>query len=103
MKTPSHSILALALSLACAAPALAAPDEKLKAAAEAAKPALIDTLRNMVIIESGSSDTEGLAKMAALIEERLKAPGARVERRKTVHGAGADIVIGTFEGSGTRS
>ena len=48
MKTPSCSILALALSLACAAPALAAPDEKLKAAAEAAQPALIETLHEMV-------------------------------------------------------
>ena len=44
MRTPSHPILALALSLACAAPALAAPDEKLKTAAEAAQPALIETL-----------------------------------------------------------
>ncbi len=78
----------------------AGPDEKLKAASEAAKPALIDTLRDMVMIESGSSDAEGLAKMAGFTEERLKALGAKVERRKAVRGVGADIVIGTFEGSG---
>jgi glutamate carboxypeptidase len=102
MKTPSHSILALALSLACAAPALAAPDEKLKTAAEAAQPALIETLHEMVLIESGSGDVEGLAKMAGLTEARLKALGAKTERRKTTSGAGADMVIGTFTGTGSR-
>jgi glutamate carboxypeptidase len=88
------------LGILVASPAIAGPDEKLKAAAETAKPALIDTLRDMVMFESGSSDVEGLGKMAAFTEERLKALGAKVERRKTVRGAGADIVIGTFEGSG---
>lgn len=102
MKNRAINWLPCLLGMAFASSAIAAPDEKLKAAAEAAKPALIDTLRSMVMIESGSSDTEGLAKMAALIEERLKALGATVERRKTVRGAGADIVIGTLEGSGHR-
>jgi glutamate carboxypeptidase len=102
MKTHSRSILALALSLACATPALAAPDEKLKAAAEAAQPALIDTLREMVLIESGSGDVDGLRKMADFTEARLKALGAKTERRKTTRGAGADMVIGTFDGSGAK-
>src|SRR5258708_25582211 len=102
MKTHSRSILALALSLACAAPTLAAPNEKLKAAAEAAQPALIETLHEMVLIESGSGDVEGLAKMAAFTEARLKALGAKTERRKTTRGAGADMVIGTFDGSGSK-
>src|SRR3954463_1863885 len=90
------------LSLACTAPSFAAPDEKLKAAAEAAQPALIETLHEMVLIESGSGDAEGLAKMAAFTEARLKALGARTERRKTTRGAGADMVIGTFEGTGSK-
>ena len=81
---------------------LAAPDEKLRAAAEQAQPAVIDTLREMVMIESGSSDVAGLASMAELTEARLKALGAKTERRKTTRGAGADMVIGTFEGTGTR-
>src|SRR6195952_504377 len=100
MKTPS--LLVLALSLACASPASAAPDEKLKAAAEAARPALIDTLHEMVLIESGSGDAEGLAKMADFTEARLKALGAKTERRKTTRGTGADMVIGTFEGTGSK-
>ena len=65
-------------------------------------PPLIDTLRDMVMIESGSSDAEGLKKMADYTEARLKALGARTERRKSVRGIGADIVIGTFEGSGRK-
>jgi glutamate carboxypeptidase len=102
MKTPSPSILVLALSLGCASSALAAPDEKLRAAAEAAQPALIGTLHEMVLIESGSGDAEGLAKMADLTEARLKALGARTERRKTTAGTGADMVIGAFEGAGSK-
>src|SRR3954471_22633105 len=100
MKTPS--ILAAALSLAFATSALAAADEKLKAAAEAAQPALIETLHDMVLIESGSGDVEGLARMADFTEARLKALGAATERRKTTRGAGADMVIGTFTGTGSK-
>src|SRR4051812_45753311 len=96
------SALAAALSLAWATAAFAAADEKLKAAAEAAAPALIETLREMVLIESGSGDIEGLAKMADFTETRLKALGAVTERRKTTRGAGADMVIGTFAGTGSK-
>jgi glutamate carboxypeptidase len=90
------------LVLAWTAPAFAAaPDEKLRAMADAAKPELIDTLREMVRIESGSADLDGLRKMADFTEARLKELGAKTERRKTTRGTGADIVIGTFEGTGT--
>jgi glutamate carboxypeptidase len=90
----------LAIGLASAVSA-APPDEKLRAMADAAKPELTEILRQMVSIESGSSDLEGLAKMADFVEARLKALGAKIERRKTTRGAGADIVIGTFEGTGS--
>jgi glutamate carboxypeptidase len=91
------------LGLAAFIPAAsAAPDERLKAAAERAKPALIETLHDMVMIESGSSDVAGLKAMADFTEARLNALGATTERRKTTRGAGADMVIGTFEGTGKR-
>jgi glutamate carboxypeptidase len=95
----SISLLGLAFA---SAPALAAPDEKLKSAAEQAQTALIDTLHDMVLIESGSGDVEGLKKMADFTEARLQALGAKTERRKTTRGAGADMVIGTFEGTGRK-
>ena len=98
---PLASIFLLGL-VGANAPALAAPDEKLRNAAEAAQPALIETLRDMVMIESGSGDAEGLAKMADFTETRLKALGAKTERRKATRGTGANIVIGTFDGTGSR-
>lgn len=88
--------------LGFAASASAAPDAKLKAAAEQAQPALTETLREMVEIESGSSDLDGLKRMADLTESRLKALGAKTERRKVTSGPGADMVIATFEGTGTK-
>jgi glutamate carboxypeptidase len=93
--------LVLAIGLA-ASSASAAPDEKLKAAAEQAKPALIETLKQMVLIESGSSDVDGVKKMADFTEARLKALGAATERRKVTRGPGGDIVIATFDGNGTK-
>ena len=99
--TPFAAIGLLGIAFAASA-ALAAPDEKLRAEAEQAQPALIETLRDMVLIESGSADVEGLAKMADFTEARLKAMGAKTERRKTTRGAGADMVIATFDGTGTR-
>jgi glutamate carboxypeptidase len=96
-----HAVLLLGL-VGGSATALAAADEKLKAAAEHEKAPLIETLHDMVMIESGSSDVEGLKKMADFTEARLKALGATTERRKTTAGAGADMVIATFQGTGTR-
>ncbi|MEN3349525.1 MAG: glutamate carboxypeptidase [Bradyrhizobium sp.] len=94
----SASLFSLALA---SSSAFAAADEKLRAAAEQAQPAVIESLRDMVMIESGSSDVAGLKKMADYTEARLKALGAKTERRKATRGAGADMVIGAFEGTGT--
>jgi glutamate carboxypeptidase len=102
MKRPLLAAAALFGLMASIPAASAAPDEQLKSAAEQAKPALIETLHDMVMIESGSSDVAGLKKMADFTEARLKALGATTERRKTTRGAGADMVIGTFEGTGKR-
>ena len=94
----------LALQLASGwATAEAAPDAKLLDAAKAAQPAVVDTLKSLVLIETGSGDVDGLAKMATLLDGRLKALGFKTERRKTTAGAGADIVIGTLKGSGKRN
>ena len=94
---------AVACALAFLAPAAAAaPDAKLLAAAEKAQPALIENLKEMVLVESGSLNVDGLMKMADIVEGRLKAVGAKTERRKSTAGAGADIVIGTLKGTGKR-
>jgi glutamate carboxypeptidase len=77
-------------------------DMALVTAAEKAQPAVIDSLREMVLIESGSGDLKGLAQMANLVESRLKALGFSTERQKTTAGAGADIVVGKLLGNGKK-
>lgn len=47
--------------------------------AEKEKPALLETLRELVSIESGTRDYEGVSKLAALIAGRLQALGGKVE------------------------
>jgi glutamate carboxypeptidase len=80
----------------------ATPDARIKAAAEAAQPAVIESLQKMVQIESGSQDLAGLAAMANFTELRLQALGFKTERRKVTASAGADMVIGTLQGTGRR-
>lgn len=94
------TLLALALSATIHAGAHAAEaNQPLLQAARQAEPAVIDSLKDMVMIESGSSDAAGLAKMADYTEARLKALGAATERRRGSTGPGS-IVIGTFNGNG---
>jgi glutamate carboxypeptidase len=98
------SAFAASLAVALAASSAgAAPDARLVDAANRAQPAVIDTLKSLVLIETGSADVDGLFKMATLLDDRLKALGFKTERRKTTAGAGADIVIGTLKGTGKRS
>ena len=49
------------------------------AAIEAERAPLIETMRQLVGIESGSRDPEGLAQVAAVIADRLRALGGEVE------------------------
>ena len=79
-----------------------AADEKLLAAARAAQPAVIESLREMVLMESGSQDAAGLKSMADYLDARLRALGASTER--SVSGIGpAEWVKGTFVSTGKRS
>ncbi len=79
-----------------------AADERLLAAARAAQPAVIDSLREMVMMESGSQDAAGLKSMADYVEARLRALGASTERTKAGIGPG-EMVKGTFAGTGKRN
>lgn len=79
-----------------------AADDKLLAAARAAQPGVIESLREMVLIESGSADGAGLAKMADYVESRLRALGAATERLSMGEGR-PQMVKGTFAGSGKRN
>jgi glutamate carboxypeptidase len=94
-------VAAAPLLIVAAGAACAAADPALLAAANAAQPAVIASLKDMVQIESGSFDAAGLARMAGYVEERLQALGARTERIAPARGPGA-MVKGSFAGSGTK-
>jgi len=68
-----------ACTLAAAVPSRAAPVDRILDLAQQEKAPLLDTLRDLVNIESGSKDAEGLARLAALIGERLTRLGGKVE------------------------
>src|SRR6478672_12013125 len=94
-----------------AAAVQAAPSEPAWSLAQKEKPAVIETLRELVSIESGSRDREGLDRISTLIAGRLSALGASVELVE----AGADAtklfdtperigrtVVARFQGTGTK-
>lgn len=98
---PCRAALLLATLAVCATARAAGPDEKLLAAARAAQPAVIESLREMVAIESGSADAAGLKRISDYLEARLRALGAKTERIKPSTGPG-EMIKGTFTGTGKR-
>ena len=65
-------------ALVVAASAQAAPVPAVHELARQEQQPLLDTLRDLVSIESGSKDLEGLEKIAALIADRLRQLGGKV-------------------------
>jgi glutamate carboxypeptidase len=115
MRAPQPFVLAAAATLLAAlawsAPALAQVQEPVRAAAQREKGPLLDTLKELVSIESGSRDLEGLDRLADLIAGRLKALGGEVEiidvsqdmyRMEDTPERVGKVVQGTFKGTGTK-
>ena len=72
--------LAVFLTVSIVAPAaFAAPVEPLWTQTQAQQQPLLDTLKSLVAIESGSGDREGLDRISQLIFDRLTTLGGRVE------------------------
>jgi glutamate carboxypeptidase len=74
----------LAIAAGCAAltlagPAAAAPDPRVWAAVQAAQPAELDLLRQIVDIDSGTGDAAGANKIQAILGARLQALGATLQ------------------------
>ena len=104
-----HCVAVLAIALA--SQAAAQPVEPVLALAKRERPALLDTLKELVSIETGSRDLEGLDKAASLIAERLRALDAKVElvdpsadayRMEDTPAKIGKIVHAAFEGKGTK-
>ncbi|QHJ01245.1 M20/M25/M40 family metallo-hydrolase [Xylophilus rhododendri] len=109
--TSQLSKLATAILLGMAAgAACAAPQAAVQQAAQAQQQGMLDTMRDLVNIESGSKDTEGLAKIAALIAERLQALGGNVKliapsdvfRMDDTPDKVGQVVHAEFKGSGSK-
>lgn len=74
--------------------------QALLTAAKAAQPEVIQSLHEMVQIESGSDDTAGVQRLAGYSADRLRALGASVEMVPATHGRPPGLVKGVFQGSG---
>ncbi|BEP34650.1 M20/M25/M40 family metallo-hydrolase [Variovorax sp. V59] len=74
-----RKFLLAAVCAACLGTAFAAPDASIASLAAKEKPALLETLKELVSIESGSRDLEGLEKISELIAAKFKAMGGEVE------------------------
>src|SRR5688572_15262237 len=75
LRSPCFLSFGFALLLVAAGILRAAPVASIHALAQREKPALLSTLSEIVAIESGSRDLEGLARLAELIAAWLKALG----------------------------
>jgi len=74
-------------------------DDALFVAAQAAQPAVIDTLHKLVLIESGSANIMGLTQVADYAQARLQALGAKTEHIKTSN-SDRVMVKGVLTGKG---
>ena len=104
-------VLAGAIAMAFATSAVhAAPVAEVYALAQQQQQPLLDTLRDLVHIESGSKDIEGLTQIAALIAERLQQLGGQVQvlqasdvyRMSDTPEQVGPMVQAEFKGTGTR-
>lgn len=84
---------------------------RVQALAQAQTPALLDTLKDLVSIESGSRDLEGLEKLSQLLAQRLQQMGMEVKTIPTqapdfhpqLKGAKlGSVVFGSKKGNGQK-
>ena len=97
---PGAAVGAPAPVSAAAAPARGL-DQALMAAATADQAATLKTLEQLVNIETGTGNAEGMAAMANFLEGELKALGATVTRHKADAGVVGENLVGRIAGKGT--
>jgi glutamate carboxypeptidase len=76
-------------------------DRTLLHAAQAEQPAVIQSLEDMVKIESGSDDAEGVTKIADYAAKHLRQLGATTSMLPATNGQPPGLVEGVFHGTGT--
>jgi len=90
----------LALSLGMLTPALASPNARVLAAAQACDPGARALLQQLVQIDSGTGDVAGLAAMSAILKPKLEQSGAKVESVPAESPAVGDNIVATLTGTG---
>jgi glutamate carboxypeptidase len=98
-RSPLAQLIAVALVALTGAAQAQQRDDAVYKAAQAAQPAVIETLQKLVLIESGSANLPGLAKVADYAQARLNALGATTERIKASDSERV-MVKGVFKGKG---
>ena len=100
-RTSVASVIAFSILSASAFAADISPEQLLKKA-ETEQTAYLETVRQLVDVDTGTGQAPGLETISALLVERLKALGAEVTTTPATPSAG-DNIVGAIKGSGTRS
>ncbi|WP_449121709.1 M20/M25/M40 family metallo-hydrolase [Pseudomonas viridiflava] len=100
-RTSVASVIAFSILSTGAFAADISPEQLLKKA-ETEQTAYLETVRQLVDVDTGTGQAPGLKTISALLVERLKALGAEVTTTPATPSAG-DNIVGTIKGSGTRS
>ncbi|MBD9653495.1 M20/M25/M40 family metallo-hydrolase [Pseudomonas sp. PDM12] len=100
-RSPITAAIALSFLSFSAFAADLAPEALLEKAQAEQKPYLA-TVEQLVNVDTGTGQEPGLKTVSALLVERLKALGAKVETSPASPSAG-DNIVGTFKGTGSKS
>ena len=109
-RVTASAVAAAVVTVIASALAMAQSGEPLVARIRQERPRLVETLRDLVSIESGSRDIEGLNRLSDLIATRLRALGGEVElvapsdvyRMEDTPAQIGRSVVARFRGSGTK-
>ncbi|MGE6687887.1 M20/M25/M40 family metallo-hydrolase [Stutzerimonas stutzeri] len=97
---PIAAAVALCLSSLSANAAEIKPAELLEQA-KAEQSAYIETVKQLVAVDTGTGQAEGLATVSKMLVERLQALGAEVSTSPATPSAG-DNIVGTLKGTGSK-
>ncbi|WP_313286458.1 M20/M25/M40 family metallo-hydrolase, partial [Stutzerimonas kunmingensis] len=97
---PIAAAVALCLSSLSAIAAEIKPAELLEQA-KAEQSAYIETVKQLVAVDTGTGQAEGLATVSKMLVERLQALGAQVSTSPATPSAG-DNIVGTLKGTGSK-
>jgi glutamate carboxypeptidase len=94
------AVVAVVASTVPAQVAAAAENPRVLTAAQAARPAELELLEQVVNIDSGTGDVEGGRKVAAVLTARLKALGMTIEAVAAEESGLAENTVATLTGRG---